>query len=227
MILLVGETRRVPDAFDEWVATFGSTVPPDAKAMLRRVFDEHGPVSTERAALIGRDHQLAFARSAVRLVGHDIATTTNREAPRFEYQEEDGSIRISYWGQYATSPIEGLTEADVIVEVADFMQDEVMDDVRGAWPECRRHQAGLHPSLTVSGPGWVCRVGALRRRHRRTRSLAPCGNEPDSSLSLKPTDDRRRASCGQQDLRGARHGWPCVTGEVQVATLACSRRRTG
>ena len=159
MILWVGETETVTNAFDEWAASLGSVSLADARAWLRRVFDEHGPISPEQLQWIGRDDQLAFARVAVRLVGHDITATTNREAPPFEYRDEDCSIRIAYWGQYARSPVFGLTQAQVIVEVADFMHDEVTEDVRGVWPECRRHQVGLHPTLTPSGPAWLCRVG--------------------------------------------------------------------
>ncbi len=110
------------NAFDEWAAHLGS-MSVEVRARMRQVFDEHGPVSPEQLEQIWSDDQLVFARVAVRLVGHDITATTDREAPPFEYRDEDGGIPIAYWGQYATSPVFGLTQAEVTVEVADFMQD--------------------------------------------------------------------------------------------------------
>jgi len=63
--LRVGESWIVTSAFDEWAASLGGSVSLEARALLRRVFDEHGPVGRERVQRIGRDHQLALARVAV------------------------------------------------------------------------------------------------------------------------------------------------------------------
>jgi hypothetical protein len=44
--------------------------------------------------------------------------------------------------------------------VADFVQDEVMEDLHGVWPQCRDHRVGLHPSLSAERAVWACRAGA-------------------------------------------------------------------
>jgi hypothetical protein len=150
----------VRSAFDDWVASLGGSVSAEAREFLRRVFDEHGPVSSEEARRIGHHHQLAFAQEAVALVARDISMTTNADPPPFEYRDEGGSIRLAFLGQYAMTPISGLTQAGFTVEVADFMQGEVMEDLHGAWPLCRDHGVGLHPSLSSQRAAWMCRTGA-------------------------------------------------------------------
>jgi plasmid stability protein len=72
----------VRSAFDDWVASLGGSVSAEAREFLRRVFDEHGPVSSEEARRIGHHHQLAFAQEAVALVARDISMTTNADPPR-------------------------------------------------------------------------------------------------------------------------------------------------
>jgi hypothetical protein len=149
----------VTSTFDDWVATLGGSVSPEARAFLRHVFDEHGPVSSEEAGRLGHQHQLALTREAVALVARDIATTTTVDPPPFEFRDEDGSIHLAFWGQYATTPISGLNQAAVSVEVADFMQGEVMEDLHGIWPKCREHAVGMHPSLSSERAVWMCRTG--------------------------------------------------------------------
>ncbi|HET6866957.1 MAG TPA: hypothetical protein VFH80_13640, partial [Solirubrobacteraceae bacterium] len=103
-VVSVGQTHPVI-AFDEWIACLGASGSPGARESLRRVFDEHGPVSPEEAARIGRDHQMALARVAVALVGHDIVATTGQEAPPFAYRDEAGAVRLAYWGRFAATPL--------------------------------------------------------------------------------------------------------------------------
>jgi hypothetical protein len=71
----------VTSAFDDWVSTLGGSVSPEARAFLRHVFDEHGPVSSEEAGRIGHDFQLALTQEAVALVARDIAVTTAVDPP--------------------------------------------------------------------------------------------------------------------------------------------------
>jgi hypothetical protein len=150
----------VTSTFDEWTASLGGNVSPEARSFLQGVFDERGPISRDEAERIGHDHQVALARKAVGLLGHDIAATTELTAPSFEYREEDGSIRLSIWGSYATDPIFGLSQAHVTVEVADFVHEEVIDGLHALWPECHQHRVGLHPSLAADRAVWICHAGA-------------------------------------------------------------------
>ncbi len=146
-------------AFDDWLASFGGDVSAEGKKSLRQVFDQHGPVSPEQAERIGREHQVALARVAVTLVGHDIAATTGQQAPPFDYREDETGIRLAYCGQPASTTLSALTQPEMTVEVTEFMQDEVMEDLHRAWPECPQHRSGLHPSSEPNEPVWLCRAG--------------------------------------------------------------------
>lgn len=146
-------------SFDDWVASFGDSVSAGGRTFLRAVFDEQGPVSPDEAQRLGHAHQLACAREAVTLLGRDISATSGLEPPLFEYRDEGDAIRLCHRGQYATTPISGLTQAEVTVEVADFIQGEVMEDLHRPWPECREHGTGLHPTLSSDHAAWACRSG--------------------------------------------------------------------
>lgn len=151
----------VTSTFDDWTGSLGGSVSPEGRLFLRRVYDEHGPVSRDEAVRIAHDHQLTLARKTVELLGYDIAATTEPASPSFDYRDEEGgSIRLSIWGQLATSTIFGLSQAHVTVEVADFVQEEVTEDLHAVWPECHRHRVGLHPSLTADRAVGTCRAGA-------------------------------------------------------------------
>jgi hypothetical protein len=49
------------------------------------------------------------------------------------------------------------------VEMADRIQEEVIDEVRGARPRCPRHAHPLEPALVDDGGGWVCPELPLHR----------------------------------------------------------------
>ena len=48
----------------------------------------------------------------------------------------------------------------VLVEVADFMQDQVIEDLHSPWPVCRLHDKGGHAQLVDRQPVWACRFGS-------------------------------------------------------------------
>jgi hypothetical protein len=165
------QTVVVADSFDSWLGAFESGISSDGGVMLRRIFDEHGPVQPDEAARLGREYQVELARAAVLLIDHDVAATTDLEPPPFQCDEDDGPPRVSYWSQPASSPVMGLTAVAVTVEVADFMQAEVMEDLHSPWPFCSKHGAGLHPVAVANQPVWTCgsgdhvvaRIGELER----------------------------------------------------------------
>jgi hypothetical protein len=134
-------------------------MPPEARTLLRRIFDQHGPVSSGQVERLGYEHQVALARVAVDLVGRDIAATTDQQAPPFEHRAEEGAVRVAFWGRYATTTVVGLTQEEVTVQLAGFLQEEVMRDQRRTWPECADHRAGLHPSRESGRAVWMCRTG--------------------------------------------------------------------
>jgi hypothetical protein len=146
----------VSDAFEAWVRSLGGGVSDDARALLRQIFDKHGAVARDEADRIGREHQIGLAGVAVRRLGHDLAATTDLKPPPFRYIEENGSVRVAYWGQFATNPIMGLRQPAVTVEVADFIQDETMEVLHAPWPVCPTHRAGVRPMRSGDQAVWVC-----------------------------------------------------------------------
>lgn len=160
--------------FDSWVASLGASMTPEARTVLRRIFDQHGPVSSRHVERIGQDYQAGLAREAVKSLGRDIAATTDEEAPPFECRYEEGAVRVAFWGRYATMTVTGLTQQDVTVEVAGFMQEEVMRDLHRTWPGCPDHRAGLHLSLGSDRAEWRCRTGG--------HVVAAVGDLPPSHL---------------------------------------------
>ena len=145
--------------FDSWVASLGRSMTPEARTLLRRIFQQHGPVSSEYVERIGHEHQIALARVAVDLVGRDIAATMDQQVPPFECRYEEGAVRVAFWGRYATTTVAGLTQQDVTVEVAEFLQEEVIRDLQRTWPECPEHRAGLRASRDSERAAWTCRRG--------------------------------------------------------------------
>jgi hypothetical protein len=164
----------VVSTFDSWVASLGGSMTPEARTLLRRIFDQHGPVSSRDVERIGQEHQVALARVAVDLVGRDITATTDQEVPPFECRYEKGALRVAFWGRYATTTIAGLTQQEVTVEVAEFLQEEFMRDLARTWPGCPDHRAGLHPSADSGRAAWTCRAGG--------HVVAAVGELPPSTL---------------------------------------------
>jgi hypothetical protein len=142
--------------FDDWAASLWASQSDGSRAVLRQIFDEHGPISPDQVQRVVRDRQLKMARDAFALVAHDIAATTNTEPPPFEYKGEAGCIRLAYGRCEASMPVFGLAQAEVAIEVADFMRDEVVEHLWAVWPECHGHSRGMHLDVVDGRAAWVC-----------------------------------------------------------------------
>ena len=129
----------MPSAFDGRVATLGDDLSSSAMAWLHDVFKEHGAISGARLSGLGGEHQLRLARIAFDLVGHDMAATAGLDPPSFEFADEEGSLRRAFRGHYSPSLLIGLTQSESSVEVADFVQEDVMEDPHQVWPECGKN----------------------------------------------------------------------------------------
>ena len=126
-------------------------------AWLHDVFDEHGAISVARLSRLGGESQLRLTWIAFDLVGHDMAATTGLDPPSFEFADEEGSLRLAFRCHYSSSPLLGLTQSELSVEVADFVQEDLMEDLHQVWPECGKHRTGLHPSVISNDAVWECR----------------------------------------------------------------------
>lgn len=154
--------------FEQWVGSLAETAEnefdragvfePGTVEFLGEIFEVHGAVSENELRRLWLVRQVDLARTAVALVGADLRATTEKPPPPFDFQAEaDAGIRLAYWGQYASSTVMGITAAAVTAEVADFIQEQVMEDLNAAWPTCPQHNFGLYVRSDTNPADWFCR----------------------------------------------------------------------
>jgi hypothetical protein len=136
---------------------------------------------SERTTSPELEHAMERARAALLLVLHDVEATTNlREASRivryddwvleraldpsswvFEGMEDDdfGPEDLALACQFGghTFLVDGgQNVADIAVDIAFQVQDDVTEEVWGAWPPCRGHLHPMSPRMAGSTAVWVC-----------------------------------------------------------------------
>jgi hypothetical protein len=159
----------------------GGTLGPGWREWLHDLFSISGPVALEEVKILAVLAQQGRAKSAADLVATDVRETLG-ERIEVSTMVDNGAVRVVVDGQIAN--LNGLFSVgipELIVEVADAIQDEVMQDGR-VWPECPTHNAGLHPELDGGRAAWICRVG----RHQ----VAPIGEL--RGMVRKPTKASKR-----------------------------------
>jgi hypothetical protein len=86
---------------------------------------------------------------------------STRLPPPWEFRAEDNrAIRVAYWGQFATTTLMRLPREDVLAEVADYIQDQVTEDLHSPWPVCPVPDTGGYAQLVDRQPVWFCRFGS-------------------------------------------------------------------
>jgi hypothetical protein len=92
----------------------------------------------------------------------DVHRTTSLQ-PAVELEvDDDGFLRIRYRNPSGAGGGGGLTErADpsLLVEIADWIQEQVTEDVFTAWPVCPTHDMGLHALEEADRAVWWCAFG--------------------------------------------------------------------
>jgi hypothetical protein len=63
-------------------------------------------------------------------------------------------------GEFSVTILIGVTREEVLVEVADFIQDEVVQDLYRPWRVCRVHDKCCHAQLVDYQPVWCRRFGS-------------------------------------------------------------------
>ena len=125
---------------------------------LAAVFDEHGPIEVEQVAVIWAARQESLAREAVDLVAADIRATTTA-AIDIDVRWQDDLLGVSFNGNYQTPAMFSISGPEAICEVAENLQDHVMDEVWTVWPVCPTHGRGLAPQPVDGTAAWVCPSG--------------------------------------------------------------------
>lgn len=155
---------------------------PDWQEWMRQVFVEHGPLNGDDLSSKVTLRMIEGARAASRLVQRDIEATLGRDRS-VSVIEEDGIVFVSL-DQYVVwnDPLTSIGAEQLIVDVADRIQEAVMEGHWRVWPECTRHHLGLHPTMVEDEPVWWCR----RYAHHVARiGELPHGTTPSTTDSSK------------------------------------------
>jgi hypothetical protein len=132
---LAGLARQALDAVD-YVPDF--TVEPELVVALERVL-----------AVVVQDLRATGLHGQARFVVREDG------APGHAYFQYDGSYAST--GGLASSDVAGgRNPADVLVLVADELQDAVMDSLCAAWPVCPTHKFGAHARVADNNAVWWC-----------------------------------------------------------------------
>ena len=132
--------------------------PPGADRFLTGVFTRRGPISVQELAVEADRVTDDLARTAVDLVLHDLHTTTDaRPVVEIRHDLEYGLI-VSYNGGYTTPAFTSMQNPEATVEIADYLQAEISEDIWTVWPTCPTHGRGLHAAASGGEAAWVCRA---------------------------------------------------------------------
>jgi hypothetical protein len=132
--------------------------PAGADRFLHEVFNRRGPISVEALRVEADRLAMDLARTAVDLVLRDLHTTTDaRPVVEIRHDVEYGLI-VSYNGGYTTRAFSSMQNPEATVEIADYLQGEIAEDVWTVWPICPTHGCGMNPVTSEVGAVWVCRA---------------------------------------------------------------------
>ena len=148
-------------SFDDWLASIDPERDmTDRRRWLRHQFELLGPVDAESID-VAYELELAGAlRTAIELARSDLPDDPTRS---LTYIDEPGARGIAY-GYSATfsSPMTHSPPwrmSQLIVDVADYVQEHVSEERMRVWPTCTNHGLGLHPKVANHGPVWRCSHG--------------------------------------------------------------------
>jgi len=160
----IGDNVGVPDAeLDEWLAGLGAPgsahIDAAVLAWLRSLFETYGPLDSTTFEVAYRLRAAELAKWATDLVSDDVRRTTNL-SPSIDLVEFDrGDVIPSYNGNYSGSSVMSVDPATVLVEVADQLQEGIVEDRRQGWPACHVHDSGAFAELHDGLALWWCRKG--------------------------------------------------------------------
>ena len=129
-------------------------------AALRRWFhsfyEQHGPAdrpSVERAFLLDL---VELTRQNVRIVMPEVERTTKLR-PTVEVEEFQEAVRVSVDGSYTTPSVKEWENPEALVDLAGYIQEQVIDELNSAWPVCPKHGQVLIPEVHNGVGTWWCR----------------------------------------------------------------------
>jgi hypothetical protein len=132
----------------------------------QEVFRDRGPISSAAFEQAYNERQLLLAGHAVALVEADIERAAELDVLPFDVGIRPISIDddyellvVSYRGNFQTPVMFSLRHPESTVEVADNMQDHIVEEIHAAWPVCPIHDRGLYAQVDQGDAVWYCRSG--------------------------------------------------------------------
>jgi hypothetical protein len=147
-----------PDVGDAWSERETRKRKSTLKAWLRDVYDTHGPAPKDVVAVAFVLDQINLATEKVAVVMPDIERTSGLR-PVVEVDDYEGGVGISFNGSYTTPSVWAWVNPDALAEVADYLQEHVMDALNAVWPACPDHAFGLHAEVKMGEAAWWCAPG--------------------------------------------------------------------
>jgi hypothetical protein len=159
---------------------------PGALEVLRELFDQRGPISREEVDRVGQELETALADRAVNLVSADIQRTTALTPDIAVWRHEDGTLVVSYNGNYSEPAFTSMRAPEAICDVADNLLAHVMNDLWTVWPQCPTDEYGLDPRIVDGVATWCCRLD--------NDVVSPIGELPPATGGGPPSTWRRERS---------------------------------
>jgi hypothetical protein len=163
---------------DQWMREvvmpeFGEALTEDWGDWLHQVFTTQGALRGPDLRRLASAAQHQAAEAASRRVAADVAQTTGLTVS-IGLVERDGTMRIACDGEFSSDDSGGffaIGDEEAAAEVADTVQDILLERLWRVWPTCPQHDSGLHPDFIDGGAVWLCRSG---------RHYTPVGELPGS-----------------------------------------------
>ena len=123
---------------------------------LHAFYAAHGPLTMDLVGIALVLDQVQLATEDVKIVLADLARTTNLQ-PDVVVDDYEGGVRVSFNGSYTAPSVWEWENPDALAEVADYLQEHVVEELHTAWPTCPEHGFGLHAEVHGQTAVWWCR----------------------------------------------------------------------
>jgi hypothetical protein len=140
---------------------------------LHQVFTTQGAIRGPDLRRLASAAQQQAAEAASRRVAADVARSTGHTVV-IGPVVSGHNMRIACDGELSNDDsgiFFAIGEEEAACEVADTVQDILLERLWRVWPTCARHDSGLHPDFIDGGAVWLCRPG---------RHYTPVGELPES-----------------------------------------------
>jgi hypothetical protein len=150
--------------FDEWANQLGIGAVSDSglassgfHAWLRVLFDVEGPLDLKSVEIAFRLRQAELAVWAIGLARRDIERTTECRPEITLVTFDEGDMTAAYNGSHEGVSLMSVDPPWILTQVADKLQDGVVEDLRRGWPTCETHDSGAFAEVRDDQALWWCR----------------------------------------------------------------------